>query len=203
MILVTHAPLARSFFLRDTISVARDLLGKTIIRNSREGMLRARIVETEAYLSSGDEASHSARGKTQRNASMFARGGTAYVYTIHARCCFNVVTEEADKGCAVLVRAVEPLSGVERMRALRGLCSDRDLTRGPARSCEALGIGLSWDGWDLTTGRRLWVCQGDSLSAVALGNSVRIGISRSQELLYRFFVKNNRFVSGPQRLNHV
>lgn len=163
--------------------------------------MRGRIVETEAYLAEGDSASHSARGKTRRNASMFGPPGHAYVYTIHARFCLNVVTEDTGKGSAVLIRAIEPTAGVEQMEARRGCCVQRDLTRGPARLCEAFGLNLEWDGWDLTAGQRLWISNSNVLPPGTWSQSSRIGISRAQRLQLRFFLRENQFVSGPARLN--
>jgi len=196
-----YMALSREFFDRDPPAVACELLGKVLTRHTRKGVMKGRIVETEAYLGQGDEASHTACGKTRRNASMFGPPGIAYVYTIHARFCFNVVTESAGTGSAVLIRALEPLTGIQQMRERRRRCVARDLTRGPARLCEAFGLNRDWDGWDLTLGKRLWISRGDVLRSGAWAQSSRIGISQDKELPLRFFLTDNRFISGPSRLN--
>lgn len=197
-------PLDRDFYNRPTAVVARELLGKHLVRADRWGIVGGRIVEVEAYLATGDPACHAARGMTRRNASMFGAPGTAYVYMIHAKWCFNVVTEPEGVACAVLVRAIEPLSGVARMRRRRGPVAELDLTRGPARLCQALDIDRRWDGWDLTRGESLWVTEkqgvGEAVADSEIGASPRIGISSAQELPLRFYLRNARHVSGPRKL---
>ena len=141
-------PLPRSFYNRDVILVARELLGKRLVRRTREGVASGRIVEVEAYLADGDSACHASRGMTRRNAAMFGPPGHAYVYSIHARFCLNVVTDLADVPSAVLIRAVEPLEGVAFMQRRRGKEKLRDLTCGPARLCEAFDVDRKLDRWD-------------------------------------------------------
>ena len=193
--------LPRKFYNRDTATVARELLGKRLVRKTEQGTMQGRIVETEAYLAEADSSSHSARGKTRRNASMFGPPGHAYVYTIHGRFCFNTVTEGLGQGSAVLIRAIEPTQGVEQMQTRRGSCIERDLTRGPARLCEALGLNLEWDGWDLSKGEELWIADGRLLPPGKWACSPRIGISRAVGLQLRFFLVGNRLVSGPMKFN--
>ena len=125
----TRLPLA--FYERRTETVARDLLGKSLVRKVQGEHVGGIIVETEAYLSTEDPASHSARGHTPSNAAMFGRAGTLYVYPIHAKYCLNAVTESDGVGCAVLIRAIEPVWGVEAMQENRGVEDLRRLTRGP------------------------------------------------------------------------
>ena len=181
--------------------VAQELLGKILVRKFRGRITAGVIVETEAYLAENDPACHTNRGKTPRNATMFERPGTAYVYSIHARYCFNAVTEAAGRGCAVLIRAIEPLDGIDLMRRRRPKASrDLDLARGPARLCEALSITKRLDGCDLTRGDKLWISSEPSVGRLAVGRSGRIGISAAQELPLRFFVEGNRYVSGSKRL---
>lgn len=192
-------PLPRDFYDRDAVQVARDLLGKLLWRASSAGTIAGRIVETEAYLSRDDPACHACRGQTRRNASMFGPPGHAYVYSIHTRWCLNAVTEPAGVASAVLIRAIEPLTGIELMSAQRGTERARDLARGPGRLCEALAIDRELDGWDLTVGRRLWIADGGVPPAeeeVAVGS--RVGISRASDLPLRFVVAGNRFVSLPR-----
>ena len=134
-------PLAHDFYARHPAIVARELLGKRLIRQSDDGaIIGGRIVEAEAYLSCRDRACHANRGKTRKNATMFGPAGHAYVYMIHARWCLNAVTEEIGQGSAVLIRAIEPLAGIELMQARRGTLKQLDLARGPARLCQALDV---------------------------------------------------------------
>ncbi len=196
--------LTAEFYQRAPRDVARGLLGKRLVRRSREGVTSGRIVETEAYLYKDDLACHAARGRTRSNAAMFGRAGRAYVYPIHSRHCFNTVTEAIGRASAVLIRAVEPLEGVPLMQHRRGRTAISDLTRGPARLCEAMAIDRQLDHWDLTRGHRLWV--DDTLGAVSsdtIGNSVRIGVTAAHDMLLRFFIVGCSFVSGPRRMREV
>jgi len=195
--------LPRSFFNRDVVVVAEDLLGKLLVRRSRAGMCVGRIVETEAYLAAGDSACHAARGKTKKNATMFGNPGLAYVYAIHARYCLNTVTEAAGRPSAVLIRAVEPITGIEIMQQRRGSDKLTDLCRGPARLCEAFGIDRRLDGWDLQRGTRLWIGDdGMTDDMIALvGRSARIGVTSEMLAELRFFVNGSPFVSGPKYLH--
>lgn len=195
-------PLARRLFAGDVAAVARALLGARLVRQLDDGVLVGRIVETEAYLAADDPASHSFRGLTPRNASMFGPPGHAYVYTIHAKFCFNVVTEPRGVASAVLVRAVEPVEGIETMRRLRGREKLRELTRGPARLCQALAIDRSLDGVDLTRRGALWIADGDkTIDAARIRVTPRIGISAAQEAPLRFIDANSPLVSGTRRQN--
>jgi len=194
-------PLPRAFYDRDPETVARQLLGKTLHRRSRRGLASGMIVEVEAYLAEGDSAAHSYRGRTPRNAVMFGPPGHLYVYSIHARYCLNAVTEAAGIASAVLIRAIEPLAGVALMQTRRARAAPLDLARGPARLCEALEVERDLDGWDLTSGRRIWIDEVDAIpsSAFSIGRSVRIGVTSAREARLRFFLDGSRFVSGPRR----
>lgn len=196
-----HSPLPADFYDRDVAAVAHDLIGKILCRRSREGLTTGRIVETEAYLAEGDSASHSSKGINRKNASMFGPAGRAYVYTIHARQCFNVVTDAENTASAVLIRAVEPLGGTDLMHVRRRTDKLRDLCRGPARLCEAFKIERSLDGWDITKGQRIWIAAENDKTVIPVAQSVRIGVTSAAELQLRFFVPENRFVSGQKRLN--
>ncbi|HHS96728.1 MAG TPA: DNA-3-methyladenine glycosylase, partial [Chloroflexi bacterium] len=140
--------LRREFFDRDTLEVARDLLGRVLVRVLDGERLSGRIVEVEAYIGEDDRASHARFGPTERNAAMYGPPGHAYVYLIYGvHHCLNLVTGPEGFPAAVLIRALEPLEGVEQMRGLRG--GRPDLTNGPGRLCQALGIDLRFDGADL------------------------------------------------------
>jgi DNA-3-methyladenine glycosylase len=195
-------PLVREFYLRDPVTVARELIGKRLIRETSAGICGGRIVEVEAYLSQRDPACHASRGLTSRNAAMFGPAGHAYVYMIHSRWCLNAVTEPQGVPSAILIRAIEPLEGVELMHQRRRTDIVRDLARGPARLCEALAIDRTYDGWDLTAGRELWIAVDPDPHArpPRVARSVRIGISSAQRRLLRFFDSESRFVSGARRL---
>jgi DNA-3-methyladenine glycosylase len=190
-------PLPRSFYNRDVVEVARELLGMLLMRRSRRGLTSGFIVETESYLADGDSACHAARGKTQSNRAMFGPPGRAYVYPIHSRYCLNAVTQPAGTASAVLIRAVEPLEGIELMRARRGRHNLRELTRGPGRLCEAFDIDRSLDRCDLTKPQRLWICPhpDQEISDEDVQSSTRIGVTSAHELPLRFFVRSNPFVS--------
>lgn len=195
-------PLSREFYNRDAVTVARDLLGKLMLRETEAGLAGGRIVETEAYLGGDDPASHSYRGKSNRNAVMFGPPGFLYVYTIHSRFCMNAVTEEEGKPTAVLIRACEPLFGIELMQRRRGKEKLTELTTGPARLCESLAVDRRLNGWDLTLGREIWLAvdPGPAPVVTAVLTTVRIGVTSAKDERLRFCYENNPFVSGPKRL---
>jgi DNA-3-methyladenine glycosylase len=196
------SPLPRDYYDQPVVDVARQLLGRILVRVADDGICAGRIVETEAYLSKCDSASHSFRGPNRKNATMFRGPGLLYVYTIHARCCMNVVTEPEGVASAVLLRAVEPLEGLDAMAKRRGTTKLLDLARGPARLCEALAVHRQFDGWDLTRGDQIWIAACDTAPAPKdIGMSSRIGVTSASDLELRFFLKGNRFVSGPRRLS--
>lgn len=203
----TRQRLTCDFYSQATTTVARDLLGKVIVRQLDSGeSLAGIVVETEAYLSAEDPASHSFRGLGRKNASMFQPSGTLYVYSIHAKYCLNVVTETKDQGAAVLVRAVQPIEGIESMANHRGLTGIIEpltrLTTGPARMCQALAVDRSLDGENLITSERIWF---ESEPAVVTAQpwtartSPRIGISQAVDMPLRWFIDGHRFVSGCAR----
>ena len=192
-----HAPLPRAFYARPTLDVARDLIGKTLLRRTADGLAGGVIVETEAYVAAIDPASHAYRGKTPRNASMFAAPGTAYVYRsygIHS--CLNVVTETEGVAAAVLLRAIRPTIGLDLMRRRRGVAiRDRDLARGPGRLCQALALTIADDGDDLL-GADLWIAETPNLEPLTIGATPRIGITQAADWPWRFVVAGERHVSG-------
>jgi DNA-3-methyladenine glycosylase len=187
-------PLPRDFYARDPIVVARALLGTELVSTLGGEVTSGRIVETEAYLAEDDPASHSYRGPSRRNTAMFGPAGHAYVYTIHARFCFNAVTESVGRGSAVLIRAIEPRMGGDAMAERRDGRAGRELTGGPARLCAALAIDRSVDGWDLTLGERLWIgARGAATHEVVRGP--RIGISKGVDLPLRFCLRDSTYLS--------
>jgi DNA-3-methyladenine glycosylase len=195
---MTPHKLPRSFYLRPTLAIARDLLGKFLFRQIGSKFLVGRIVETEAYSGSMDPASHAYRGKTERNAVMFREGGHLYVYfTYGMHFCANVVTESEGKGCAVLIRAVEPLEGIDAMARARNLpaAEMRKLCSGPAKLCEAFGIGRKENGTDLC-GSTIWIAKPDgSEKRIRIARTRRIGISHAKDHLWRFTIADSPFLS--------
>jgi DNA-3-methyladenine glycosylase len=193
-------PLARSELPIDTASLARDLIGKVLVRESPEGAASGRIVETEAY-GIGDAAGHAYRGMTERNRSLFLEPGRAYVYLAYGvSSMLNVSSEAPGIGAGVLIRALEPLEGLAVMRRNRGVERLRDLARGPGRLAAALRIDRSLNGLDLCRQGPLWLGVDDPEPG-EIGQSVRIGISRDAERLLRFYLRGSAFVSGPRSLN--
>lgn len=189
-----------AFCRRDPMEVAQALLGCFLVREVDGVRLAGRIVETEAYLAAGDPACHAARGMTNKNRSMFGPPGRAYVYAIHSRWCFNVVTQDEGTGSAVLIRAIEPLEGLDRMRAHRNTEATLDLARGPARLCEALAIDKQFDGWDLSQRNALWIepAQSGLCRASLVACSPRIGVTSGEDLWLRFFDAASPYVSGKK-----
>lgn len=182
-----------------TVDLARALIGVVLVRTSKEGCSAGRIVETEAY-PLGDPASHAYRGLSARNASMFLPPLHAYVYLIYGTWwCFNVTSEDEGVGAAVLVRALEPVEGVDLMVARRGTPVERDLCRGPGRLAAALAIDRGLDGRCLRTDAELWLARGSGVRR--LGMSRRIGITRAAHRRLRFYERGSPFVSGPRSLS--
>jgi len=194
--LAGHAPeRSRRFFEREARAVALDLVGCVLLVRGDDGAwCGGAIVETEAYLAERDPGSHARNGPTRRNASMFARGGLAYVYRIYGmHHCFNAVTGPAGRGEAVLVRALEPLVGLERMRARRG--RERDLCNGPARLVEALGIAPEHDGADLFAAPFALLRPRRTVPPHRVVVDRRIGLGKGAELALRFRLRDSAFVS--------
>lgn len=187
--------LGRAFYRRDPREVAPDLLNKVLRRaDGRSG----RIVETEAYCGAVDPAAHSWRGRTARNASMFGRPGLLYVYfTYGMHWCCNPVCGEEGEGVAVLLRALAPLDGLAAMRAARPACrSDRDLCRGPARLCQAMGIDRAQDGIDLVDGAGGFSIVDDGVPPPeAPVVTPRVGITRATDQPWRWYVPGDPHVS--------
>jgi DNA-3-methyladenine glycosylase len=168
--------LKRPFYARETLVVARNLLGKKLVRKYRGKLLSGLIGETEAYLGAGDSASHAFKGKTRRNSVMFGRAGLAYVYFVYGmHYMLNMVTEEESNPCAILIRAVIPHDGIEYMQRNRTR-TGQNLTNGPAKLCQALAVDKSLNGWDLTIGEKLWVEDRPAIPARFIKKGPRVGI---------------------------
>jgi DNA-3-methyladenine glycosylase len=199
---VSRAPLPREFYTRsDTLLVARDLLGRRLVVPAKDGArVSGIIVETEAYQGPEDKAAHSyGNRRTNRTETMFGIGGRAYVYFIYGMYYqFNVVTNIESVPHAVLIRALEPDEGIEWMRQRRPRKDDKNLTSGPGKLCQALGIDRSYNAADLT-GNLVWIEEGNAqVTAKQITSGVRIGIDYAEEYAakpWRFWLKDNPFVS--------
>lgn len=184
--------LNKAFYEIGTLKVARALIGKKLVRQIGNRQLSGMIVETEAYCGRKDSACHAHRGKTNRNSVMFGPPGHAYVYfTYGMHYLLNMVTEAEGNPCAVLIRAILPVEGLEEMEARRTR-KGRELTNGPAKLCQALGIDKSFNGWDLTAGNELWVEEYKKIPTKIITATPRIGIDYATEkhrnALWRFVI---------------
>lgn len=187
-------PLPRRFYQRDASEVARDLVGRLLVRELDGVRMVGRIVEAEAY-GRDDPGSHAYRGLRPRNASMFGPPGRTYVYISHGiHHCLNLVCQAPT---AVLLRAVEPLVGLEEMAERRGLADPRLLCAGPGRLCQALGITLAEDGASVIRRQGLWVAAGEPVRDVAV--TLRIGMSDAVNRPWRFVERGSRFASRIAR----
>lgn len=191
-------PLRRSDLPVDTTELARFMIGKYLVRELPDGRMSGRVVETEAY-PLGDSTSHAFKGRRPHNGSMFLAPGHAYVrLTYGMSYMLNMSAEAEELGAGILFRAIEPLEGLPFMEARRKGVPLRDLARGPGRLTTALGIGPSFDGWDLCAGRDLWIGVVE-IGDTPIGVTTRIGLSREMHLPLRFFEPGSRFVSGPRK----
>lgn len=192
--------LLKEFFIRDTITVAKELIGKIFVKILEDkSIISAKIVETEAYLPSNDSASHSFCGMTTRNQMMFEEGGVLYVYKSYGiHHCMNIVTETKGKGCAVLIRAMEPVLGIDKMIENRKVTEIEKLCKGPGNATKAFGITLEDNGTPLFGDKIILLDAQKGFQKIDDNNIIktkRIGISKSKELLLRFCLKNSKFVS--------
>ena len=197
---MTSKRLARTRLPSDTVTLAQSLIGKLVVRETADGTIAGRIVETEAY-PVGDPAGHAYRGMTARNRTLFLGPGYAYVYLVYGTSyMLNVSSEAAGVGAGVLIRALEPIEGVSIVEQRRGPVDPRQLTRGPGRLAVALDIDRRLDGVDLCRKGPLWLASDDQPQP-DIGKSVRIGLTRGAEFKLRFYVRGSPFVSGPSALN--
>ena len=193
--------LPRKFYTREVRAVAKDLLGKILVKKDGNSILAGKIVEVEAYDGKIDRAAHTFIGKTKRNQIMFNEGGYFYVYfTYGTHYCCNVVTGKKDHGTAVLIRAIEPVKGVKKMienRYGRDLLNEKErfnLTSGPGKVCRAMGINKSHYGADLTDGT-IFILDSQKVQKNMIVVTKRVGIKKSIELPWRFYIKDNPYVS--------
>jgi DNA-3-methyladenine glycosylase len=190
-------PLPRKFYAKPVLIVAKELLGKLLIRKTLDGRIVARIVEVEAYGGSDDAASHAYRGLTERNRVMFGKPGFAYVYFIYGNhYCLNVKAETEGVPGAALVRAVEVIQGMKLARRNRGLHSLNELSNGPGKLTKALHISKAENGLDLVKSKELYICESEGDNRWEISTSPRVGIKEGIDNLWRFYIKNNKTVSA-------
>lgn len=199
--------LTREFYLRDTELVAQELLGKLLIHKTEEGTAAGMIVEVESYLGPEDKGAHSyGNRKSERTRIQYGPGGYAYVFAIYGmHWCLNAVTNGPGKPEVVLVRALEPVEGIELMKSRRGTQKQIDLCNGPGKLCQALGITKAQYGADLC-GDELYILEHRSFSDEEIGVSPRINIDYAQEWkdrLWRYYVKGNAYVSKVPKRYHT
>jgi DNA-3-methyladenine glycosylase len=188
-------PLPQSFYHRNTNIVAQELLGKWLVRWVEGHTLVGKIVETEAYIGEDDPACHAARGKTQRTAIMYGPPGTAYIYFIYGMYyCLNAVTESEGFPAAVLIRAVEPIQGLDFMQRQRRKTVITSLCNGPGKLCQAFALSGAQNGLPLTS-KELSIADAPPLPPTLIDTSPRIGISKGKDHMWRYFIRNNPFVS--------
>jgi len=190
--------LDRIFFDRSTRKVAKDLLGKILVRKIRDKIIAGRIVEVEAYIGEHDPAAHASSGRTERTKILYGEPGHAYIFKIRGYHCLNAVAEEKDSPGCVLIRAIEPLMGINEMKRLRGIHikKDMDLTNGPGKLCQALEIDMDLYRADFTSGDSLlFIAESTEGEDFETEITKRIGITKAADWKLRYTIKNNKFVS--------
>lgn len=186
--------LKRGFYNRPTLSVAKDLLGKHLVVKDGKKILSGKIVEAEAYIGSDDPACHAHRGMTPRNRVMFGPPGHAYIYFTYGMYhCLNLVTEKEGFPAAVLIRAIEPVQGVELMMKRRKTKSMKNLTSGPGKLCQALGLDRSLNGADLCS-EEIWV-EDRKEKTGKIKSTSRVGVTNGKNKKWRFYISDSEFVS--------
>ncbi len=192
--------LSEKFYNQPTVQVAKELLGKTLVKKIDNFWVGGHIVEAEAYRGNNDPASHAAHKKTPRNSVMFGPGGNAYVYFIYGMYfCFNVVAHSPDEPAgAVLIRSLQPVYNIEKMIEQRKKDRIKELTNGPGKLCQALSISRRDNGKDLSQSNLLILDTG-GLRNFDIVTDSRIGIKKGADLQYRFYIKNNHFVSKVKK----
>ncbi len=193
--------LNKDFYLCDGIELSRKLLGKVLCRRTENGILKARIVETEAYMGQGDKAAHAAKGKTDRTAVLFEDGGRTYIYLIYGMyCCLNISANVKDVPDCVLIRALEPIDGISQMCKNRNTDKVFNLCSGPGKLCQALQLSKQDNATDLT-GDRIWI-EDDGFEVGEIATSKRINIDYAEEaidFLWRFYIPDSPYLSVKER----
>jgi DNA-3-methyladenine glycosylase len=195
--MLKYIPIEDKFFKMDTIKVSKELLGKIFVRKiDKNSYLSGKIVEVEAYIGEHDPACHAYQKVSGRSSVLYKEGGTIYVYFIYGNYyCFNIVTETKGIGCAVLIRAVEPLEGIEIMKEFRPRIKNiHDLTNGPSKFCLAFDIDKKFNNKKLLE-NGIFISNPLKKEKIEIKTSKRIGIKKGEHFLYRFFIKDNPYVT--------
>jgi DNA-3-methyladenine glycosylase len=195
--MLKYIPIEDNFFKRDTIKVSKELLGKVLVRKiDKNSYLSAKIVEVEAYIGEHDPACHAYQKVSGRSSVLYEDGGTIYVYFIYGNYyCFNIVTETKGIGCAILIRAVEPLEGIEIMKEFRpNIKKIQDLTNGPSKFCLAFDIDKRFNNKKLSQ-NGIFISNPLKNEKFEIKTTKRIGIKKGEHYLYRFFIKDNPYVT--------
>ncbi|KXB07535.1 hypothetical protein AKJ51_01205 [candidate division MSBL1 archaeon SCGC-AAA382A20] len=188
--------LSRKFYERDTPKVARELLGKIFTCTVKSGTLKGKIVETEAYFGVDDPASRASEKKTKINNLMWEKGGLTLIYMVHGNWLFNVTTEKKGVPGAVLIRAVEPISGLKTMKKLRGKEKLKELTSGPGKMTQAFGISKEHHEVDLTSSDKIFISDPEEHTENKnIRTSHRIGVREDLDQELRFYIADSEFVS--------
>ncbi|MGH9876077.1 MAG: DNA-3-methyladenine glycosylase [Nitrososphaerales archaeon] len=192
----------REFYKRNTVDVAKDLLGKMLVRVIDGKIVSGTIVESEAYRSTDDPASHSYRGKTERNSVMFGEVGHAYIYfTYGNHYCLNIVAkDDTTPAGAVLIRAIEPIEGISFMRRYRKTTDPYNLTSGPGKLTQALKVTKRQNGVDVTKKEELYIVNGKHIKESEIVATSRIGIRVALDKPWRFLIAENKFVSRKVKM---
>lgn len=187
--------LERKFFKRDPSIVAQELLGKILVHETNQGNISGRITETESYGAYTDPSAHSYTGKSERNKSLYLEGGHLYLFKIHRYICMDIVTGEKEVPSSVLLRSLEPIGGIEVMKENRNREKLTELTTGPGKLVQALGIPFKYDGYDICKSESKIYVVDDGYDVEEIVQTTRVGISKAKELLNRYYIKNNKYVS--------
>lgn len=187
-------------FYQDTFNCLKEIIGKVVVKETVEGVTAGVIVEAEAYVGSIDKACHAYNDRrTKRTEVMYEKPGTTYIYSVHTHQLLNVVTESEGIADAILIRAVEPILGIELMKERRGSkVAEKNLTNGPGKLCAAMGIENKDYGWDLTKGINLWIAENPHTPNRNVCASRRIGIEYAEDFRdvpWRFFDPDSKYVS--------
>lgn len=193
-----HRILPRDFYERDPVQVARELLGKILVRRLDDMILKGMIVETEAYYGQDDPASRAYKGMRKFNELMFGEVGKTFIYMVHGNWLLNIVAHPRDKVGAILIRAIEPLEGVEIMMKNRGVRDIYSLTNGPGKLTKALAITMQLNGVDVTDKISKIQVMEDMQGKFEIEESFRIGVKKDLPKKLRFFIRGNKFVSRPR-----
>lgn len=195
--------LKKEFYLEPTLDVAKSLIGKIFVKIEDRDILAGIIAETEAYLAENDKASHSYRGMSKRNDAMFEEGGKLYIYKIFGiHYCSNIVTEQKGVGCAVLLRSIIPIAGIEKMQRRRKTTDLYNLCRGPGNLAKSFSLDYLYNKHSLLDDK-IFLLNTNLSDKYVIASSNRIGISKDKHLPYRFFIYDCPFVSGKKVLQNA